>query len=195
MLTLAAAPIPGGRVPYEFVESPHKTSADDRAITIVVIHTMEIREHDGAAEACAAWFASPVSEVSAHYCVDADTTIQCVRDADIAWHARGGNANSIGIELAGFAAQGARDWNDAYSRAVIDRAARLTAKVCARYGIPVRRVRASGLVAGRRGITGHADVSAAFRKSDHWDPGPAFPWGAFLRLARAGDGVERTLEA
>ena len=181
-------------MPYAFIESPHRTSVDDRAISVVVIHTMEIREHAGAAEACAAWFASPVSEVSAHYCVDADTTIQCVRDEDIAWHARGGNTNSIGIELAGYAGQQARDWNDEYSRAVIERAARLAADVCARYSIPIRRVRASGLVAGRRGITGHADVSAAFHKSDHWDPGPAFPWGRFLRLARSGNGVERASE-
>jgi N-acetyl-anhydromuramyl-L-alanine amidase AmpD len=186
---------PGGRVPYELIESPHRTSAVDRAISVVVIHTMEIREHDGAAEACAAWFASPVSEVSAHYCVDADTTIQCVREADIAWHARGGNTNSIGIELAGYAGQRARDWNDDFSRAVLARAARLTAGVCSRHGIPIRRIRASGLVAGRRGITGHSDVSAAFRKSDHWDPGPAFPWGAFLRLARTGNSVERAREA
>lgn len=182
-------------MPYDFVESPHKTSVAGRAISVVVIHTMEIAERDGAAEACAAWFASPVSEVSAHYCVDAETTIQSVREADVAWHARGGNANSIGIELAGYAGQQGRDWRDDYSRAVLERAARLTAEVCGRYGIPIRRLRAAGLVAGRRGVTGHADVSAAFRKSDHWDPGPAFPWGAFLRLARSGNSVERAREA
>ena len=182
-------------MPYDFIESPHQTDAVDRSISVVVIHTMEIRERDGAAEACAAWFASPVSEVSAHYCVDSDTTIQCVREADIAWHARGGNTNSIGIELAGYAGQQASDWSDEYSRAVLERAAELTADVCGRYMIPIRRLRASGLVAGRRGITGHADVSAAFRKSDHWDPGPAFPWDRFLRLARSGNGVERSRQA
>jgi len=171
-------------VPYEFIESPHRTSVEHRVISVIVIHTMEIRERDGAAEACAAWFASPVSEVSAHYCVDADTTIQCVREADIAWHARGGNTNSIGIELAGFAGQQADDWRDDYSQPVIERAARLTADVCARYGIPIRRLRAAGLVAERRGITGHADVSAAFRRSDHWDPGPTFPWNTFLQRTR-----------
>lgn len=178
-------------MPYEFIESPHRTTAASREISIVVIHTMEIGERDGAAKACAAWFASPVSEVSAHYCVDADTTIQCVREADIAWHARGGNANSIGIELAGYAGQLAREWNDAYSQAVLERAAAVTAEVCARYRIPVRRLRADGLVAERRGVTGHSDVSVAFHKSDHWDPGPAFPWKGFLRRARAGNSVER----
>ena len=185
-------------MPYAFIESPHGTEAIGRAIGVVVIHTMEIAERDGAAELCARWFQNPESQVSAHYCVDADTIVQCVREDDIAWHARGGNANSIGIELAGFAGQGARGWADAYSRAVLDNAARLTAEVCERHGVPIRRLRAADLVAGRRGVTGHADVSTAFRKSDHWDPGPYFPWARFLRLTRlprTSDVVERTGQA
>jgi N-acetyl-anhydromuramyl-L-alanine amidase AmpD len=182
-------------VPYAFIESPNRTSATGRAIRWVVIHTMEIAERDGAAEACARWFASPVSEVSAHYCVDAATTIQCVPEDDIAWHARGGNANSIGIELAGSAGQRALGWDDAYSRAVLDRAAGLAAELCERYGIPIRRLRVADLVAGRRGLTGHADISAAFHKSDHWDPGPDFPWTQFLRLTRGSDVVERAGQA
>jgi N-acetyl-anhydromuramyl-L-alanine amidase AmpD len=177
-------------VPYAFIESPNRTSATGRAIRWVVIHTMEIAERDGAAEACAHWFATSTSEVSAHYCVDADTTIQCVHEGDVAWHARGGNANSIGIELAGYAGQRSLGWSDAYSRAVLERAARLAAEICARHAIPIRRLRAADLVAGRRGLTGHADVSAAFRKTDHWDPGPDFPWTQFLRLTRGGNVVE-----
>ena len=182
-------------MPYPFIASPHQTAASGRSIGVVVIHTMEIAERADAAEICAQWFQNPASEVSAHYCVDADSIVQCVREADIAWHARGGNANSIGIELAGYAAQRALGWSDAYSRAVVERASRLAADVCARHGIPVRRLRAADLVAGKRGITGHADVSAAFRKSDHWDPGPDFPWTRFLRLARSSDVVERTTQA
>lgn len=192
MIAQAAAPIPEeGRVPYAFIESPNRTSANGRVVTVVVIHTMEIAERDGAAEVCARWFASPVSEVSAHYCVDAETTIQCVREDDIAWHARGGNTNSVGIELAGYAGQRSLGWDDAYSRAVLERAAGLTAEICERYAIPTRRLRAADLIAGRRGVTGHADVSTAFRRSDHWDPGPDFPWPKFLRLARRSHVVER----
>jgi N-acetyl-anhydromuramyl-L-alanine amidase AmpD len=180
---------------YRFVESPHRTPAEARAIGVVVIHTMEIDERDDAAAACARWFASQSAQVSSHYCVDAGTVIQCVREEDVAWHARGGNANSVGIELAGLARQSAEEWGDEYSRAVLQRAARLTAEVCARHGIPLRRLRASDLVAGRRGVTGHADVSAAFRKSDHWDPGPGFPWSRFLQLARRRDVVEGARQA
>lgn len=175
-----------------FIESPNATRVPGRAIDVVVVHTMEVAETAGVASAVANWFASQASQVSAHYCVDADTVIQCVREEDVAWHARGGNATSIGVELAGRASQGPDGWDDAYSLAVLWRAAELVDDICARRGIPVRRLRAAGLRRGRRGITGHADVSEAFGRSDHWDPGPHFPWPLFLDLVRlAGTDRER----
>jgi N-acetyl-anhydromuramyl-L-alanine amidase AmpD len=175
----------GGVVAYPFVESPNKTPTKGRSIDFVVMHTMEIAERKDAAEICAQWFKSRVSQVSAHYCVDADGVIQCVREKDIAWHARGGNTPSIGVELAGFARQTRKDWADAYSKAVLRRAATLVADVCRRKRIPVRWLVASDLLAGRRGITGHVEVSRAYRLSDHWDPGPGFPIEDFLARVRA----------
>jgi N-acetyl-anhydromuramyl-L-alanine amidase AmpD len=172
-------------VAYPFVESPNVTPATARRIHVVVIHTMEIAERKDAAEICARWFATPVSKVSAHYCVDADTVVQCVREKDIAWHARGGNADSIGVELAGFARQTRKDWADPYSTAMLGRAARVVAGSCGRHAIPVRWLVAADLEAGRRGLTGHGEVSKAFGKSDHWDPGPGFPVERFLGLVRA----------
>jgi N-acetyl-anhydromuramyl-L-alanine amidase AmpD len=172
-------------VAYPFVESPNFTSATGRAIDVVVVHTMEIAERPDAAEICARWFKTRVSRVSAHYCVDADSVVQCVREKDIAWHARGGNTNSIGVELAGFASQTTRDWNDRYSAAVLERAATVVADVCRRRRIPVRWLVAEDLVAGRRGLTGHSEVSAAFEKSDHWDPGDGFPVEGFVDRVRA----------
>ena len=123
--------------------------------------------------------------------------IQCVQEKDIAWHARGGNTDSIGVELAGFARQTRREWADAYSTAVLGRAAALVADICTRRRIPVRWLVAGDLVAGRRGITGHVEVSRAFERSDHWDPGPGFPIESFLdrvrRAAQDGTGArERT---
>ncbi|HET7647264.1 MAG TPA: N-acetylmuramoyl-L-alanine amidase, partial [Gaiellaceae bacterium] len=125
-------------MPYRFVESPNKTETPGRAFDAVVMHTMEIAERPGAAMICARWFATSVSQVSAHYCVDAQTVIQCVREKDVAWHARGGNANSVGVELAGFARQTGKDWEDAYSTAVLRHASTLVADVCGRRRIPVR---------------------------------------------------------
>ena len=172
-------------MPYPFVESPHVTRLPGRSIDVVVMHTMEIAERPDAAAICARWFQSTVSRVSAHYCVDAGTVIQTVREADVAWHARGGNTNSIGVELAGFARQTAADWADAYSTAVLERAAALVADVCRRRRIPVRWLDAGDLVAKRRGLTGHVEVSRAFRRSDHWDPGDGFPAVAFVDRVRA----------
>ncbi len=171
---------------FPFVESPNKTVTSGRTIDVVVIHTMEIAERPDAAAICARWFATPVSKVSAHYCVDAATVIQCVREKDIAWHARGGNTASVGIELAGFARQSAAEWGDGYSTAVLRRASALVGDLCTRRRIPVRWLQADDLVKGRRGITGHGEVSRAYRKSDHWDPGPGFPVESFLdRVRRA----------
>jgi N-acetyl-anhydromuramyl-L-alanine amidase AmpD len=168
----------------QFIESPHVTRTPSRTVDLVVVHTMEVAERPDAAEACARWFQHPSAEASAHYCVDADTVVQCVHEQDVAWHARGGNERSIGIELAGFAGRRAEDWSDPYSEAVLARAAALTAWICARYEIPAQWLRAEALRAGRRGLTGHGDVSAAFGKSDHWDPGPGFPVQRFLHLVR-----------
>lgn len=169
---------------FRFVESPNRTRSGGRPIDVVVIHTMEVGETRGAAEAVARWFASPEAAVAAHYCVDSDSVVQCVREEDVAWHARGGNERSIGIELAGRAGQDAAGWADAYSTAVLERAARLTAVICLRHGLPLRWLQAADLRGGRRGLTGHAEVSRAFRRSDHWDPGPWFPIARFLALVR-----------
>ena len=177
---------------YPFVESPNVTEASGRGIDLVVMHTMEISERAGAAAICARWFASPVSKVSAHYCVDARTVVQCVHEEDLAWHARGGNAHSIGIELAGFAAQTEQQWTDDYSVSVLTRAARVVADVCLRRRIPTRWLVAGDLLAGRRGITGHSEVSRAYGKRDHWDPGPGFPVERFLDHVRRARQAQRS---
>ena len=179
-------------MPYPFVESPNYTRRASRPIDVVVMHTMEIAERPDAAAICARWFATEASQVSAHYCVDAGTVIQCVQEKDIAWHARGGNTDSIGVELAGFARQTRRQWADD----VLDRSPRPRRHPrgghLPRRRIPVRWLVAGDLVAGRRGITGHVEVSRAFERSDHWDPGPGFPIESFLdRVRRAAqDGTE-----
>jgi N-acetyl-anhydromuramyl-L-alanine amidase AmpD len=182
-------------VAYPFVQSPNATETSGRAVDLVVMHTMEVSEREGAAMICARWFASPVSKVSAHYCVDARTIVQCVREKDVAWHARGGNTHSIGVELAGFASQTAREWADDYSTSLLTRASRLVADLCLRWRIPPRWLVAGDLLAGRRGITGHAEVSRAYRQSDHWDPGSGFPIERFLDQVRSAQQSARARRA
>lgn len=169
---------------YPFVESPHVTRTGGRRIDLIVIHTMEMDEKGETAENCAAWFRNPIAKCSAHYCVDADSIVQCVRDEDVAWHAPGANHDGIGIEHAGRARQTGREWNDAYSKAMLERSAGLVAELCRRYGIPIVWLYAADLKAGKRGITTHKAVSEAFRRSDHWDPGAGFPVEQYLARVR-----------
>lgn len=170
---------------YPFVESPHVTRTGGRRIDLIVVHTMETDEKGDTAESCASWFRNPAAKCSAHYCVDANSIVQCVRDEDVAWHAPGANHDGIGIEHAGRARQTRREWNDAYSRAMLERSAGLVAELCRRHELPVAWLYAADLRAGKRGITTHKAVSDAFRRSDHWDPGPGFPVERYLALVRA----------
>jgi len=172
-------------VAYAMVESPHINRTGGRQIDLIVIHTMEMDEKGETAENCAQWFRNPGAKVSAHYCVDADSIIQCVRDQDVAWAAPGANSDGIQIEHAGRAKQTGRDWSDAYSTAMLERSARLVAELCTKYKIPVTWLYAADLVAGKRGITTHDAVSKAFKRGSHWDPGTGFPVERYLALVRA----------
>ena len=169
---------------YPFVGSPHVNKTNGRQIDLIVIHTMEIDEKPDTAELCARWFQNPTAKVSAHYCVDDNSIVQCVRDQDVGWHAPGANHDGIGIEHAGRAAQTGRDWSDAYSKAMLERSSELVADLCRKYKIPAVWLHAADLKAGKRGITTHKAVSDAFKRGSHWDPGQGFPVQKYLAMVQ-----------
>jgi N-acetyl-anhydromuramyl-L-alanine amidase AmpD len=187
---------PVGAVLPNYVQAVNYTPASGRAIDLVVIHTMEAPEKPGTAKAVAQWFASKnAPKASAHYSIDDQTTIQCVREQDVAWAAPGTNHNGIQLEHAGYASQTPSQWEDVYSRAVLERSAVLCARICERHHIPVVYVDAEGLLRGDRGVTTHAQVTKAcalaksrnatkspfFKaRTTHTDPGPNFPMTAYL---------------
>jgi hypothetical protein len=173
----------------KFVESPNMTKGRKRKLRVIVMHTMQAPEGPSTAENVAAYFAKPSAKASAHYCVDNDTEVGCVLDGDTAWHCSStGNSISIGVELAGRAEQSAGDWQDVYSQSMLERAARLVADKCKWYGIPIVRLNAQQLRDGAAGICGHKDISDAWNETNHWDPGPNFPWDQFLTKVRAAAG-------
>ena len=63
---------------------------------------------------------------------------------------------------------------------MLKRSAKLTAGICKRWNIPVKYIDREGLKRGERGITTHNEITFAFRKSTHTDPGKHFPMDQYL---------------
>ncbi|MBT2412570.1 N-acetylmuramoyl-L-alanine amidase [Streptomyces sp. ISL-12] len=131
-------------------------------IDYVVVHVSQETYAD-----TLAIFQNPQKNVSAHYVVRSSDghLAQCVREADIAWHAGNWdyNTRSIGIEHEGWVDQPAY-----FTDALYASSAALTSAICARYGIPKNREH----------IIGHHEVPG----SDHTDPGPLWDWTRYIRL-------------
>ncbi|GAA3777452.1 N-acetylmuramoyl-L-alanine amidase [Streptomyces coacervatus] len=112
-------------------------------------------------------FQNPEKKVTAHYLVrSADGHVaQCVREADIAWHAGNWhyNTHSIGVEHEGWVDRPAY-----FTDALYEQSARLTAAICTKYGIPKDRDH----------IIGHYQVPG----TNHTDPGPHWDWARYMRL-------------
>lgn len=148
----------------------------------IVLHDMEAPEALTTAENVAAYFAGKNAPMaSTHYSVDGDSIVRSVKDEDTAYHAPP-NARSLGVEHAGYASQRRDQWLDPYSTAELHLSAQLVRALCDKYAIPIRYVDAAGLLRGEKGITTHAQVSAAWHQSDHSDPGPGFPMDVYLAL-------------
>lgn len=184
MLNLAAQP---------FIQAKCFTPALRLAgdISVIVIHVMEMAEKPDTAERCAQYFASMSDGrvASAHWCVDADSTVHCVQHKDVAYGAPGANRNGIHIEHAGKSDQSAADWQDAYSQAMLKRSAELVAALCQTFGLPVQWLSPADLAAGKKGITSHNNVSlwqqSIGKPGTHTDPGPGFPVQQYLNLIRS----------
>ena len=162
---MGSASVPCGA---ELIAQPSPNFGDRRGGArpeLIVIHYT-------AMQSCAAALArmcDPLTEVSAHYLIDADgTVLALVPEEKRAWHAGAGmwggrddvNSRSIGIELA-------NDGATPFAAAQMAALEKLLADLMARWEI------------GPAGVIGHSDM-APDRKGD---PGARFDW---RRLALAG---------
>jgi hypothetical protein len=174
------------------------SDGDNRPIRRIVIHaTCGGRGYPresaaGVARQTAQYFQSPGAGGSAHYIEDLSFEEHCLPDEAIAWHAPP-NQHSIGIEICAdggepyrnFVPYTRKQWLSPQVWPAVERAARRTRELADRYGLPLRKLTVSQVRAGKPGICGHADVSAAFGQSSHTDPGRTFPWKEFLAAVRA----------
>ncbi|PAZ16338.1 N-acetylmuramoyl-L-alanine amidase [Streptomyces sp. SA15] len=146
--------------------TPSNYTASDRPTTYPLDHVI-IHVTQETYAGTLSIFQNPKKKVSAHYLVrSADGHVaQCVREADVAWHAGNWdhNTRSIGVEHEGWVDQPAY-----FTDALYERSARLTAAICTKYGIPKDRAH----------IIGHHEVPG----TDHTDPGPNWDWTRYIRL-------------
>lgn len=168
----------------EWIPSPNYSSRGGTPVRLVVVHTAEgartYRELGN-------YFGSSSSQVSSHVGID-DTPGKIgeyVHRPDKAWCQANANPFSICVELCGFAAWSPAEWDR--HPTMLENCGRWIAEECRHYGIAIQKLSASQAQAGARGVVGHADLGWA--GNDHWDPGPSFPWGRVLDIARGGSGA------
>lgn len=160
---------------------------------LIVVHTTETPCLPGDRYGVAAGFMVPGAQKSAQYVVDPAGVLQVVWDGQVSDNC-GLNPDTLAIEHcaklispAWDRAHASRWTTDPNHAEVLRRGANLAARAMLAYNIPQQKVGPDQLKAwvngGRRhplGYCGHDTVTAAFPEfTSHWDPGPAFPWGAY----------------
>lgn len=183
-------PVVGGTPRYHSGESNHP-------VKVVVIHSAVIPCEPGRARQLGEWNKSGATKGSWHYATDPAETIQCSYDRFVC-HADGWNDHHIAIEMADWPGpwpEGSRTkrwwinlkrvwrWRGKNHQMMLRRTAKLTAQLCLANGLPIKFLSAAALKRGERGVTTHANVTAAYKRSVHWDPG-AWPRYRFMRLVR-----------
>ncbi len=144
----------------------------------IVLHSTETEP--GTAKAVARYFHSAGAEGSAHLVVDDGSCFGCLPDTAVPWAAPPLNETGFHIEQVGKAAWSLVEWMA--HEDTIERAAYKASLRCDAHGIPQRMVTALELRGGvTGGVTTHAAISAAFHKSDHYDPGQHYPRDVFMR--------------
>lgn len=139
---------------------------------------------DHSAEGTASWALSSKAEVSWHAGVDSDSIVPCLPDTYTAWHAKGYNSRTWGVEISNRDAvwgNKPKDWTEATLR----NAAKACAPIVKKYGLPLQRVTRSTvdarIAAGKPfGFTYHSYLSDI-----RVDPGKDFPWDRFIALVKA----------
>lgn len=170
-------------VAYNYQFFPARIGSGQRppsAIRWIVIHSTE---GDNAAGA-AGWFQNPAAKGSTQIVVGEDGVFRCLDDLVRPAGAPGANDEGLHIEFAGFAKWPREMWLN--RKKTLESGSQVIAEWADKYKIPLKMLSADELRSPTsRGVTTHAMVSQAFKKSDHWDPGNGFPFDVVLSTAKA----------
>lgn len=129
------------------------------------------------------------TDSSAHAVADDNTLLDNLVPYDRAsWTLRNGNTRSLNLELCGFAKWTRAEWLQ--HQGMLDNAAAWIRRACQWAGIPIVKLSAADIKAGRAGVIGHVDYTNGTGDGTHWDPGPGFPWDIVIaRAAGSAGGV------
>lgn len=149
---------------------------------LYVVHSLEAPARRGLAwDLAAGWLKN--AGVSPHAMTDPGETVETCPESIIGWHCGNGNQRSRGLEVTGYASWTLAQWTtgDAWEALRLD--AKRLAEGCSRANIPLRWLSLGQIRAGERGVCTHFDISQTFGGTNHTDPGPGFPYEAFMRTA------------
>lgn len=157
-----------------------------RVINKIVCHSMQALNKPDTAEGVGRYFAAlPASrKASAHVGADQNSLCRYVDDNDIAYAAPGANHDGVHIELSGYAEYDRARWLQPEMMAMLQISVPQIREWSQKYDIPMRFLTAEEMRRNpnAKGITTHHEISKAFGKSTHWDPGPGFPIGALMTV-------------
>ena len=137
----------------------------------IVVHTAE-----GGKKAVniAKYLSTTDRTASAHVVIDDEEIVELVPDDFTAFHCRGSNSKSLGLEIAYFAGKWGED--PVFEEAVIALSASWCAEKAKLYDIPMERVTIDEWNAGKKGFISHAECDPGRRT----DPGANFDWDKFF---------------
>lgn len=141
---------------------------------VIVLHTAENLPDwtgaDSGAQAVANLASRTIRRVSWHQTVDSDSIIPTLPDDYTAWHVRGYNRCSLGVEMA----TQADSWLESpypWRLRLLHNCARVLADWSATHAIPARLITRAEVDAGAYGVTFHSRLDPDRRR----DPGRSFP--------------------
>ncbi|MGW4484346.1 N-acetylmuramoyl-L-alanine amidase [Amycolatopsis sp. NPDC004368] len=123
------------------------------------------------------------TDSSAHAVADDNTLLDNLVPYDrAAWTLRNGNPKSDNLELCGFASWSRDEWLTEH-QGMLRNAANWIRSRCTARGIPITKLSAADVHAGKAGVIGHVDYTNGTGDGTHWDPGPGFPWDVVISMA------------
>lgn len=160
-------------------------------LRLIVVHTSEGSEGTSSAENLCSFMTHPGDRpnpdgtrygASYHYVTDTDRVLPAAPDNVVAYAAAGANHDGIHICIPGKAGQTRDQWTDDTSIGYLVQLAQVMRDVADRYDIPLDRLSVADILEGRAGYCGHVDISNAYKRSTHTDPGVQFPWDLLAEL-------------